>query len=216
MRHSSAISVLFRTLFLLCAPIPLLAAQTSDPLSKLSDAEKTYYLKIFDYTMDVVKDNDKYRWASYGGTGSITVGSQFSSKSGTICRNFNETFTVQGVAGADKGIGCKRRGRDGWCKLDLSKAQSCSFEDPPFSFGTTTITTPSVNVGGSAGSADTGNSGGSVSAPTNMGNGSTGDHGVKKGDITAKKYSDTVTSGAGQAAGNAATNGLSWFTNTFR
>ena len=206
MRHVTAILLLF----ILC---PLSGAQAAvSPLSQLSDPEKTYYTKIFDYTMQTVPVDGTYQWASYDGKGSITLSNPFTSKSGAICRNFTESFVVKGQSGADKGVGCKRNGADGWCKLDASNAMTCAMEDPAFMFGDVNVpnvTMPNIAPINGPG----GNSGSGISGPNANVNVDTS--GAPK-NVTSKSYSDSVTGNAGKAAGSAASNGLSWFTSTFR
>lgn len=210
MKNGPAIFVLCTAL---CAASLSYAGQVS-PLASLGDAEKTYYEKVFDYSMETVKPGQHYSWASYSGNGVMTIGNTFISKSGATCRNFDETFTVQGKNGIDKGVGCKRRGQEGWCKLGLEKAQTCSFEDTTRMFGGVMIDTP--NIGHSTApinvpSADVGSSeGAGVSVNPSMPQST-----YSSKDVNAKSYSDTVTGNAGKAAGSATANGLSWFTSTF-
>ena len=70
-----------------------------------------------------------YDWASYE-RGGIGVGKLFVSKSGSNCRDFTENYTVQGQAATDRGIACKRSGKDGWCKLREGNATTCAMEGP--------------------------------------------------------------------------------------
>jgi len=208
MRYIMAILLLM----VLCPVNPVQAGQVS-PLTYLADPEKTYYEKVFNYTMQVIKPGEKYDWASYSGKGSITVDSVFVSKSGAICRNFSESFTVQGQQGIDKGTGCKRGGQDGWCKLDLNKeAKTCSFEDTSRMFGGVNITAPTVNapnigVVGAPGINPNLNVNTNVNTDVNTG--------VSKKDLTTKNYADTVTGNAGKGAGQAAGGIVSWFSSTF-
>ena len=113
---------------------PSLAAEVQ-PLALLADAEQSYYTQIFDYTMDNIKPDGHFDWASYSGKGSIAPDKSFVSKSGAVCRNFTETYNVQGHAGGDKGIGCKRVGKDGWCKLKEGNALTCALEHPSYLSG---------------------------------------------------------------------------------
>jgi hypothetical protein len=113
--------------FLLLLPIRV-AALDDSPLTLLADAEKAYYNLVFNYTMETVKADGKYSWASYSGNGTITVSDSYVSKSGATCRNFAEIFTVQGVGGDNEGVGCKRVGSEGWCKLKMNHALTCAME----------------------------------------------------------------------------------------
>ena len=54
----------------------------------------------------------------------------FVSKSKANCRKFTETFTVAGKNGEGYGVGCKREGSEGWCKLKTSNAHTCAMEPP--------------------------------------------------------------------------------------
>lgn len=119
-----------KTLLLLtCLGAPTYAAALDDSALKLlGDSEKSYYDLVFNYTMDAIKADGKYSWQSYGGHGTISVSDSYVSKSGATCRNFAETFTVQGVVGENEGVGCKRVGYDGWCKLRMSDARTCAME----------------------------------------------------------------------------------------
>jgi hypothetical protein len=97
-------------------------------LRSLSDSERAYYNLVFDYVMEAVKADGKYEWASYSAKGTMTVSQAYISKSGSTCRNFAEVFTVHGLQGENEGIGCKRRGYQGWCKLGMNDAGTCAME----------------------------------------------------------------------------------------
>ena len=214
MSKVTAIVVSIGTAILLLPAATSYAAQMS-PLALLADAEKTYYENIFDYSMVTVQPNQKYDWASYSGKGTITLGDTFISKSGATCRNFHETFIVQGHNGIDQGVGCKRRGKDGWCKLDLNKAKTCSFEDTSRMFGGVGIDTPNINTP-TIGAINTPTLGGTGSNTISAPNVNTDINSpVAKKDVTAKNYTDSVTGNAGKAADSAASNGLNWFKDTF-
>jgi surface antigen len=106
------------------------AAVYSESSSGLSDAERAYYEKVFEYTMEAVKADQSYAWESYGGKGKITAGKPFISKSKATCRKFKESFTIGGRQGTDQGFGCKREGRGGWCRLKPKDALTCVMEPP--------------------------------------------------------------------------------------
>jgi hypothetical protein len=97
-------------------------------LRSLSDTERAYYNLVFDYVMETIKADGKYEWASYSAKGTLTVSEAYISKSGSTCRNFAEVFTVHGLQGENEGIGCKRKGYQGWCKLGINDAGTCSME----------------------------------------------------------------------------------------
>jgi len=214
MRTYTAISLILLGIFL-CMPFVAYAAPGPSPLSYLADPEKDYYIKVFNYSMETVQPDQHYDWKSYSGNGSITVKKAFVSPSGTNCRNFSETFVVQGQKGMDKGVGCKRKGQDGWCKLDPTKeAKTCSFEDTNRFFGgvnlsAPTIGTPSLGGGGSVGSAPSANVNVNANVNTSV------NTNIDKKDLTAKSYSDAVTGSAGKSAGQAASGFVTWFTQTF-
>lgn len=105
------------------------------PLAQLSNVEKQYYQQIFDYTMEAVKPGGSYGWESAGNSGTISVSKNFLSKSGSNCRIFNERFFINGVEGNDSGVGCKREGREGWCRLRKQDALTCAMENPGGIFG---------------------------------------------------------------------------------
>lgn len=111
----------------LALPGPAVALDDS-PLQLLSKAEKRYYDLVFNYVMETIKPNSKYNWESYSGNGMLTVSEVYVSKSGATCRNFVETFAVHGVIGDNEGVGCKRVGTEGWCKLKLDNALTCAME----------------------------------------------------------------------------------------
>lgn len=121
------LTALLYTLLLITCPMRAFALDDS-PLKLLSDAEKSYYELVFTYVMDTVKADGTYKWESYSGNGTFTVSDSYVSKSGATCRNFAEVFTVQGVGGENEGVGCKRAGREGWCKLRMSDALTCAME----------------------------------------------------------------------------------------
>jgi hypothetical protein len=196
----------------LLSPWTAMAAATS-PLARLAPAEQTYYAKSFNYTMDNIQPGQKFDWASYSGKGSITVDKPFVSKSGSSCRNFTETFTVKGVSGGDRGVGCKRGGEEGWCRLSPSSALTCALDEPANSLG---IDLPSVNIGGVDVNLDTGApSAPSGSTPGVSMNVDTGGH-HRSSDTSGADVADSITTKAGKAAGQATGGFVGWFAKTFR
>jgi hypothetical protein len=140
-------------------------------LRSLSDSERAYYNLVFDYVMETIKADGKYEWASYSAKGTLTVSEAYISKSGSTCRNFAEVFTVHGLQGENEGIGCKRRGYQGWCKLGINDAGTCSMERNK---GTADNLVDSVTdaIGSVGSSISSGGSGGGIGG---VGAGSMGD-----------------------------------------
>lgn len=191
-----------------CISSPAYAGQVSS-LSLLSDAERSYYEQIFAYTMDNTAAGESYHWASYSGAGDIHVDAPFASKSGTTCRPYSETFTVQNTPGAYHGTACKRQGRDGWCRLKPGNANTCAMEDPAFMFSMPSLSVPTVNIG-------------NVENPVQGVNAPQAPQFVtpqvdkpKAPNTGGSSFADSVTGNAGKAAGSAAASGLSWFAKTF-
>ena len=110
---------------------PAYAAQQS-LLASLSDAEKSYYIKVFDYTMETVKAGEPYGWESYNGKGSIVAGEPFASKSKALCRKFTESYAIGGKNGGGGGVACRRDGDNGWCRLRETDALTCAMESPNY------------------------------------------------------------------------------------
>ena len=108
------------------APPPPLTYSAS--FSALSDAEKAYYEKMFDYSMDMMRPGQGYDWQTYGGKGKITAGEPFVSKSNVHCRPFDEVFYAGETPYRYEGIACKRQGREGWCRLKKTDALTCALE----------------------------------------------------------------------------------------
>lgn len=190
---------------------PAFAKGQASSLSLLTDAERSYYDQIFGYTMDNTAAGQKFDWASYSGHGSIHVEEVFVSKSGYPCRPYSETFNVQKIDGAYKGIACKRQGKEGWCRLKPGNANTCAMEDRSFMFAMPSMSMPNVTIGAVGNPLD------GVSAPSAPQiNGPAIDPGnAKAPDTAGADYATTVTSNAGKAAGSAASNGLGWFAKTF-
>ncbi len=123
-------------LFLLFLLPPLQTAYADDATyeeysTELNDKQREEYLKVFNYTMDSKADDISYHWKSGTASGDIRAGKKYISKSKSVCRNFSETYKVGDEKGQAKGAGCKRKGKPGWCKLDLEKdALTCALEPP--------------------------------------------------------------------------------------
>lgn len=199
------------------APYDCLAAAPAEPssLSKLSSAEKTYYSQIFAYTMDNIEAGRRFEWKTHSGSGNIHVEKTFISKSGVPCRNYAETFQVQDVRGAYQGVACKRQGKEGWCRLKPSNAHTCAMEDPGYMFSMPSIGLP-AGGGGAQKQAGGGVNINPPSAPNMSGpNVDVEAPKMPESDNPAKDYSDSLTGGAGRAAGDAASAGIGWFSSTF-
>jgi len=199
-------------------PWQCLAAEAS-PLAGLADAEKSYYEKVFDYTLDNIQPGQKYDWASYGGKGSISVAQPFVSKSGSSCRNYTEDFTVQGQHGNTTGIGCKRVGSNGWCKLKEGDALTCALEQPSYSVGGTSMSVPTVNTGnmtvGPIGSPNVNTTGVNTNVGASIGANNDKRGASKSGDAEAQDAATKITGTAGKAAGTVTGSAIQWFSNTF-
>lgn len=198
--------------FALLAVAPAHAKSQASSLSLLSDAERSYYDQIFGYTMDNTEAGKRYEWASYSGHGSIHVDDIFVSKSGYPCRPYSETFKVQDIDGAYRGIACKRQGKDGWCRLKPNNANTCAMEDKSFMFSMPSLSGPNVTIGTVGNPLDGINS---PTAPTVNTNVNVNAPNAPKTDTAGADYATSVTGNAGKAAGAVASNGLGWFAKTF-
>jgi hypothetical protein len=203
-------------ILLVCTPFAAFAKAEPSSLIALSSAERSYYRQVFDYTMDNVEAGHKYEWKTYSGNGNIHVDEVFVSKSKVPCRNYSETFRVQNVPGAYQGVACKRIGADGWCRLKPSNAHTCAMEDPGFMFAMPSIGLPNTNIG-KVGSPVPGSA--NFSSP-NMPDVNMPNMNVERPKMPSQKkasnsFADSVTSGAGEAAGKAASGGFGWFFKTF-
>lgn len=121
-------------LFLLCLllmPASLWAeTYVGSPANLLAGNQREYYQRIFNYVMENYKDEKPYEWKSGAEKGSILVSKQYISKSKSLCRNFSESFVVNGEAGKYEGVTCKREGNNGWCRLKNDNARTCALEEP--------------------------------------------------------------------------------------
>lgn len=113
-------------------PQPPVATQQVGKASfnALTKAEQDFYHKSFDYAMETLKDNATYEWRTATAYGTITAGRHFISNSKATCRKFSETYAFASGSGTMQGVGCKRQGHEGWCKLKESDMLSCAFEPP--------------------------------------------------------------------------------------
>lgn len=142
---------LFLPAFLSGAALPACAAQAADApavgvadidvkakvnysapqlIGLMDQAERDYYYKMFSYTMETVRPRQESAWKSYRSSGVITPETPFGGKN-TVCRPFKEKINIQGTMVATfEGVGCKRVGEEGWCKLTKSEMLSCAGEPP--------------------------------------------------------------------------------------
>lgn len=114
-------------------PAPVKVTEVSKtplPFNMLTSAEQEFYHNSFNYAMDTLADNTTYEWRAAKAFGTITAGRHYISKSQSNCRNFSETYTFGSSAGYMDGVGCKRKGSEGWCKLRAGDMLSCAFEPP--------------------------------------------------------------------------------------
>ncbi len=120
------------------------------PGATLSDAEKAYYIQVFDYTMDNIQDGIDYEWESHNGKGLLTPVTTYVSKSRSTCRHYTEEFSVGGKDGTSEGITCKRDGKSGWCRLKSGDAETCAMEKPGYDIilGGISVGNIDVNIGG--------------------------------------------------------------------
>jgi hypothetical protein len=101
-----------------------------------TSAEHAYYQLVFDYTMNYTVGGSSYDWEMHAGNGIISVSNAYISKSGALCRNFSESFSVRGQSGSGEGVACKRKGAEGWCKLRTDQAATCAMEPAPNALAT--------------------------------------------------------------------------------
>lgn len=118
-------------LIILLPSVAWAAGKNTPPYSDLSKENREYYVKIFNYTMDNVADNQIYHWDAGTAKGDIRVGKKYISKSKSICRDFAETFVIDNQSGKNEGSACERSGEGkGWCRLKHSDAHTCALETP--------------------------------------------------------------------------------------
>ena len=110
--------------------------------STMSEAEKTYYMQIFNHAMSHVFNGERYAWESYNSKGNISPTNTYASKSKSLCRHYKETFVIGSYSGKQEGVACKRNGKAGWCRLKPGNAETCAMED-----GTLQLTFGELNVG---------------------------------------------------------------------
>lgn len=118
-------------LLLLFAPTSLWAGTpVPSPADSLAGEQRIYYLRIFNYVMENNTDNKPYEWKTGAAKGSIRVSKQYTSKSKALCRNFSESFFIDGETKKYEGAACKRDENKGWCRLRNGDAHTCALEEP--------------------------------------------------------------------------------------
>ena len=94
------------------------------------NAPELHYLeRNFDYAMDNLPAGKHYDWKTASVTGRIAASEPFESKAKATCRAYTEVYVTSKRQGLTKGYGCKRQGKDGWCRLDAQDVQSCALEE---------------------------------------------------------------------------------------
>ncbi len=96
----------------------------------LSDADRAYRTKVFDYAMESVAKDQSYTWTSPNASGIITVEDFYISKSKSDCRKYVEVYRVGKEQFDSIGVACRRNGADGWCRIPPGGAQTCALEAP--------------------------------------------------------------------------------------
>lgn len=104
--------------------------QVATPYELLTDKQRAYYVKVFNYVMDNIKSEQSFDWDARTGKGSIRVGEEYASKSKSLCRDFTETYEIGDKKGEIKGSACKRDNGNGWCRITGSNPHTCSLEEP--------------------------------------------------------------------------------------
>lgn len=99
-------------------------------LAAMDPAERSYYYQSFDYAMLSVKPGQRHTWESYNSNGYFEMDAAFV-RNDTVCRNFREFISLQKLYSiSSEGVGCKRVGRDGWCRLKKTDMATCAMEAP--------------------------------------------------------------------------------------
>lgn len=122
--------LLMTLFFSLSLPHTASALGGPDFVQSLTSAEQDYYDKSFSYAMEALADDQLYEWRTSDADGKIRAGTYFTNKTGGQCRGFSEIYRIGQQEGQLSGYGCKRDGRDGWCKLREGNMMSCALEAP--------------------------------------------------------------------------------------
>lgn len=113
----------------------------------MSDAEKAYYIQIFNHAMSHTYDDQHYPWESFNSKGSITPLKTYASKSKSLCRRYSETFVIGSYGGQQEGVTCKRKGKAGWCRLKIGDAETCALEDRALALTFGELNVGNVDIG---------------------------------------------------------------------
>lgn len=206
------------------APLPT-PVQSPPPIpldGELSADDSRYHATMFEYALNTVTTPVPFEWKAYSGRGNITLTPAFKSKSGAICRNYQETIMLAKGNVHYAGVACKRRGEAGWCRLrENAEALSCAFEKAPLipsvnvpgvHVETPEINPqmPNVNAGGigQVGTPD-------IYVPAPQGS-NTDELAPRETKAPGTGVADTVTGAAGSAAGPVAGGAIKWFNQIFR
>ncbi len=101
----------------------------NSPLEILKGEQKTAYINAFNHTMSYTKPNEYYHWALKTSAGNIKVGKTYISKSKALCRDFSETFNIEGKEGVGGAAACKREDNS-WCIIrKKTEPHTCAIEN---------------------------------------------------------------------------------------
>jgi hypothetical protein len=115
------------------ALLPFLAMADGDnfsPTKELSGERAEYYVNSFNYTMETAKANIAHDWKTNGAVGKIIASEKYLSKSQSVCRNYTESFEIDGKKNTNLGVACKRTNDVGWCRMKADDAHTCAIEKP--------------------------------------------------------------------------------------
>ncbi len=101
------------------------------PFRHLTEDERDYYDRVFSYAMETQAEDQEFPWKTYASYGIFMAKAPFESKQGTVCRPFQERFTIGGESSAYAGFACRRVGEEGWCKLKEGDFLSCALSPRP-------------------------------------------------------------------------------------
>ena len=203
--------IFFALSFLL---LPTVAVAQTQVVS-LSSAEKSYYALAFSYAMETQPTGKSYDWKTYSSGGTIAPEDAFISRSGSTCRQFTESYNVQGVEGTHEGVGCKRKGAEGWCRLGMKQALTCAMEKRnsfDIDIPVVALKAPDINL--NLGTAGVGKTGSATPSTPHVNPNIEGN--TPSQVPTAEGVADAVTGAAGSVAGPATSGTLKWFQSTFR
>ncbi len=96
----------------------------------LTDADREYRTKMFDYALDSVAAGQTYTWTSPSAQATIKVEDYYTSKSQSDCRKYAEVYIVGKEQYNAAGTACRRNGNSGWCRIPAGGAETCALESP--------------------------------------------------------------------------------------